>query len=230
MELTTVSVGKFPQEYTEEQIMAIAKLVGPVSDVKLMFDDMTGRLKGFAHIRYNDVETARLAVRNLNYMPIANNRYLRCVFTTDTHTDAQLPQLPLGLQIAMNQQADRVVDDIVAQLDNLTSMAVIADLKKMCQDNPELACVLFERYPQLGMAAVDIAIKTGATNPDIVGLVRRHRSREIVELSPEQLHWLRQVAVVPASDFDDVGDAAATMRQLQEDVIAGRFGDISHAN
>lgn len=230
MELTTVSVGKFPPEYTEEQIMAIAKLVGPVADVKLMFDDMTGRSKGFAHIKYNDVETARLAVRNLNYMPIANGRFLRCVFTNDTHTDAQLPQLPLGSQIAMNQQADRVVDDIIALLDNATSMAVMGDLKRMCQDNPELACVLFERYPQLAMATVDLAVKTGATNPDIVGLVRHHRSRDIVELSPEQLHWLRQLAVVPDTDLDQVGDAAAAMRQLQQDVIAGKFGDISHAN
>lgn len=32
---TTVSIGKFPFDYTEEQVLEIARSVGPVLDLKL---------------------------------------------------------------------------------------------------------------------------------------------------------------------------------------------------
>lgn len=226
MSLTTVLVGKFPQEYTEEQIMSIAKSVGPVVEVKLMFDDMTGRLKGFAHIKYHDEETVRLAVRNLNYMPLANNRFLRCVVTDDISTDGQLPTLPLGTQIAMNQQADRVAMDVVAAMDQTTGLKFLGDLKAMAQENPELAAVLFERYPQLALATIEASLKLGATNPDIVNLVRQLGPREIVELSPDQIHLLRQVAEMSDEDFTELGEQAEVMRQLRDDVNQGKFGDL----
>ncbi|CAN3359466.1 mRNA 3'-end-processing protein Rna15p [Diutina catenulata] len=228
MEKCTVSVGKFPPEYTEDQILAIAKSVGPVQELKLKFDDLTGRSKGFADIRYVDNETARSAVRNLSYMPIANGRFLRCVFTDDLTSDEKLPpNLPLGSQISINQQANQVVAELMNSIDKGMGMKVLQDIKTMSQENPELTQVLLANYPQLAMALVEVALKFGATNPDIIELVRAPDSRDIVELSSDQLQLLRAVAQTPdekISELDD--DKAEVMRQLREDIISGKFGDV----
>lgn len=62
---TCVSIGKFPFDYTEEQVLEIARSVGPVLDIKLLFDELTGKSKGYAIVNYGDVETAGSAVMKL---------------------------------------------------------------------------------------------------------------------------------------------------------------------
>ncbi|OUM51539.1 hypothetical protein BVG19_g642 [[Candida] boidinii] len=77
-----IYIGSIPFDQTEEQILDIARSVGPVVSSKLLFDKETGKSKGYAFIEYADVETASSAVRNLNNYAIGN-RYLKCNFSSE---------------------------------------------------------------------------------------------------------------------------------------------------
>lgn len=77
-----IYIGSIPFDQTEEQILDIARSVGPVVSSKLLFDKETGKSKGYAFIEYDDIETASSAVRNLNNYAIGN-RYLKCNFSSE---------------------------------------------------------------------------------------------------------------------------------------------------
>lgn len=132
---TCVSIGKFPFDYTEEQVRDIARSVGPVLDVKLLFDELTGKSKGYAIINYGDNETASSAVRNLNYMTLPNGRFLKCSFVTDydmsSKESVKLPPLPLGIQIHPNQNASQVISTILSNIDSNSALQILKEIKVM---------------------------------------------------------------------------------------------------
>ncbi|ODV98305.1 hypothetical protein PACTADRAFT_48090 [Pachysolen tannophilus NRRL Y-2460] len=78
-----IYVGSIPYDQTEEQVLEIAKSVGPVVDLKLLFDKETGKSKGYAFVEYSDLESAQSAVRNLSRYNIGN-RTLKCNFSNET--------------------------------------------------------------------------------------------------------------------------------------------------
>ncbi|KAK4534718.1 hypothetical protein CDCA_CDCA02G0743 [Cyanidium caldarium] len=63
---TTVFVGNIPYGVTEEMLLERLQEVGPVVNVRIVYDKDTGKPKGFGFCEYRDAETAESAVRNLN--------------------------------------------------------------------------------------------------------------------------------------------------------------------
>ncbi|GMM33266.1 Rna15 protein [Saccharomycopsis crataegensis] len=74
-----VYVGNIPFDFTEFDLQSIVSTVGTVISIKLAFDQMTGKSKGYAFVEYADNSTAASAVRNLNNYPVGN-RTLKCGF------------------------------------------------------------------------------------------------------------------------------------------------------
>ncbi|CAI6510596.1 AIS_HP2_G0018630.mRNA.1.CDS.1 [Saccharomyces cerevisiae] len=58
-----VYLGSIPYDQTEEQILDLCSNVGPVINLKMMFDPQTGRSKGYAFIEFRDLESSASAVR-----------------------------------------------------------------------------------------------------------------------------------------------------------------------
>lgn len=234
MEGTSVSVGKFPFEYSEEQILTVVSSAGPVEDLKLLFEDLTGKSKGFVIVKYVDVESAASAVRNLNYMvlPNTNNRFLRCTFVNDLEIKSdsntqKLPPLPLGTQIYPTQTPQGVISEIVNTINPESSLQILQDIKKMAISNPELTKILFDKFPQLTQALVELSVKTSTTNTDLVELTLNQKFPDLTELDQEQVQLLRNV-------YDLTEDEVASLDESKQDVVRkvkqyvkeGKYGEI----
>jgi len=77
-------VGNIPIEATEEGLIGIMKIAGPVVSIRRMFDQDSGAFKGIAHCEYATVASAQLAERNLNgHILMARN--LRVMALKDLH-------------------------------------------------------------------------------------------------------------------------------------------------
>mmetsp|Transcript_7036 Transcript_7036/g.21429 ORF Transcript_7036/g.21429 Transcript_7036/m.21429 type:complete len:287 (-) Transcript_7036:347-1207(-) len=72
----TVFVGNIPYDTTEEQLRDIFSQVGVVSSFRLVYDSKTGKPRGYGFCEYEDAETARSALRNLDSVEV-NGRPLR---------------------------------------------------------------------------------------------------------------------------------------------------------
>ncbi len=88
-----IYITSIPYDKTEEQVLDIAKSVGPVVSSKLLFDRDTGKSRGVCLVEYSDYETASSAVRNLNNFPVSGGdgskggmmrRYLKCNFASES--------------------------------------------------------------------------------------------------------------------------------------------------
>lgn len=85
-----IYVGSIPYDQTEEQILDIFKTVGPVANIRLVFDKESGKSKGFAFVEYVDPGSAASAVRNLNNYQIGS-RNLKVDFSRETSVSSPGP-------------------------------------------------------------------------------------------------------------------------------------------
>lgn len=77
-----VYLGSIPYDQTEQQILDLCSNVGPVMNMKMMFDSTTGKSKGYAFIEFKDLESSASAIRNLNGYQLGN-RFLKCGYASN---------------------------------------------------------------------------------------------------------------------------------------------------
>jgi cold-inducible RNA-binding protein len=68
--VTSIYVGNLPQEATEEDLRQAFSQHGQVSEVNLVKDRDTGRLRGFAFVEMKDNSEAANAIKQLNLSEI----------------------------------------------------------------------------------------------------------------------------------------------------------------
>ncbi|EMG46829.1 RNA15 mRNA 3'-end-processing protein RNA15 [Candida maltosa Xu316] len=229
---TCVSIGKFPFDYTEDQVRDIARSVGPVLDVKLLFDELTGKSKGYAIINYGDNETAASAVRNLNYMTLPNGRFLKCSFITDydlsNKESIKLPPLPLGIQIHPNQNASQVISSILSNVDSNSALQILKEVKTMSKENPKSTKVLLERFPQLSLALVELSLLSNTTNQELIELTLNKKQVELNELSLDHVRLLQSVERLTEDEIDALDESQQkVVKQIQEEIGKGSYGEVS---
>ncbi|KAI3403859.1 hypothetical protein KGF56_003289 [Candida oxycetoniae] len=228
---TCVSIGKFPLDYTEEQVLEIARSVGPVLDVKLLFDEMTGKSKGYAIVNYGDVETAGSAVRNLNYMTLPNGRFLKCSmvsgYNTEEESAVKLPPLPLGVQIHPNQNASQVISSLLSNIDSNSALQILKEIKTMSIENPKGAQLLLERFPQLALALVELGLITNTTNQELIEMTLNKRTIELKNLSIDHVNLLQSVYALSDDELKDLDeDQQQVVKKVKKEIEKGSYGDI----
>ncbi|EGV64708.1 hypothetical protein PSN45_005049 [Yamadazyma tenuis] len=232
MEKSTVYVGNIPYDYTEEQVLEIASSVGPVDDLRLLFDPVSGKSKGYAFVKYSDRETAASAVRNLNNHSIGN-RNLKCSLSNETSQfetgieNEELPPLPLGVQIFPNQTTGQVISSILSTLDEQTASQILKEAKDMSSTNPIMMERLLEKCPQLAHALAETAILLNVTTPETVEICINRKKRPIFQLSPEQINTLRAVKQLKDDDIQDLEKSKQEiMIKLKTEINSDSFGPI----
>lgn len=232
MERNCVYIGNIPYEYTEEQVLEIAKSVGPVEDLKLLFDPVSGRSKGYAFIKYSDDETAASAIRNLNNFVIGN-RSLKCSLASDTSQfevtaeSEKLPPLPLGIQIFPNQTTSQVISNLLSQFDENTAKQILKEAKDMSSTNPLLMEKLLDKCPQLAHALVEISLLLNATNSETIEICVNRKKHPIERLTPDQTNILRSVKELSDDDIQDLDKPKQEiMKRLRNEISNGSFGVI----
>ncbi|KAK6464828.1 hypothetical protein DFJ63DRAFT_94440 [Scheffersomyces coipomensis] len=225
---TSVSIGKFPFDYTEDQVLEIAKSVGPVLDLKLLFDELTGKSKGYAIINYGDNETAASAVRNLNYMTLPNGRFLKCSFITDGEaTNDRLPILPLGVQIHPNENVQTTIANLVANIDQISGMQLLREIQKMSKENPNLTRLLLEKFPQLAHALVELTLLSNTSNNELIELTLNKRQPDLNELSPAHVQLLKDVSHLTEDEIKSLDDnKREIVEKVRHEIENGTYGQI----
>ncbi|ANB11785.1 Rna15p [Sugiyamaella lignohabitans] len=157
-----VYVGSIPYDHTEEQMLDIFKSVGPVANIRLVFDKDTGKSKGFGFVEYHDEETAASAVRNLNNYSIGP-RALKVAFShetpvgglfKDSKISSDLPPLPQGPIPARGVSGNELISQTIDGFSQERKVQVIVDMKTLISNNPTLATDLLKAAPQLSFAVV----------------------------------------------------------------------------
>ena len=231
----TVHIGSIPFDYTEEQVAEIARSVGPVSDLKLMFDPNTGRSKGSAFVRYADRETALSAVRNLNNMNVGN-RYLRCSFASesdaydsipDLSQHNKLPPLPLGVQLYHNQNAQQAISSILSSLDLQTASELLKEARAMSLENPILMKKLLDQCPQLAHALVETSLMVNVTTKDLVELCLNRMQPDLDTITYDHVELLRQIQALTKEEILDLdADKQKVINDVKNEISKGSYGII----
>lgn len=231
----TIYLGSIPFDYTEEQVAEIAKSVGPVTDLKLMFDPTTGRSKGSAFVRYADRETALSAVRNLNNMNVGN-RYLRCTFSSDSDAfdtmpdfsaHNKLPPLPLGVQLYQNQSADQAISSILSLLDLQTAGRLLKEARSMSLENPLLMKKLLDQCPQLSHALIETSLMVNVTTKDLVQLCLNRRQPDLEVVTFNHVQLLRQVDALTEEEINELDESKrSVIKDVKYEISKGSYGII----
>lgn len=72
----TIFVGNIPYDYEEQSLLETLSMVGPINNFRIVYDDQTGKSKGYGFCEYKDSEIAASALRNLKAIDY-NGRQLR---------------------------------------------------------------------------------------------------------------------------------------------------------
>lgn len=249
-----IYIGSIPFDQTEEQVLDIAQSIGPVVNMKMMFDKETGKSKGYAFIEYADIETASSAVRNLNNYSIGN-RHIKCDFSSDdnlTNTSSiimqkkleeTLPPLPPGLILKNDESFSDSISNTLQSFDQIRLNNIIKDCHAMAVRNPVLFGELLAQCPQLSYAIVETLLLTNKVQPDQVSEIlinngggvpsndngssnnNNSGSNEFEQLDQEKIALIKQVLQIPDSDLAALPqDQLASILEIKENARRGLYG------
>ncbi|OBA22862.1 hypothetical protein METBIDRAFT_34837 [Metschnikowia bicuspidata var. bicuspidata NRRL YB-4993] len=228
-----IYLSSIPYDYTEEQVADIAKSVGPITDLKLMFDSTTGRSKGSAFVRFSDREAALSAVRNLNNMNVGN-RYLRCTFASDSDAfDSmpefsnynKLPPLPLGVQLYQNQTPQQAISAILSSLDLQSASEMLKEARSMSLENPQLMKKLLTQCPQLSHALVETSLMMNVTTKDLVELCLNRGQAKVENLTEDHVLLLRQVNDLSEEELSFLDEnKRKVVESVKNEISKGSYG------
>lgn len=217
-------------------MLDIAKSVGPVVNLKLLFDKDTGKSKGYAFVEYADAETAASAVRNLNNYTLGN-RTIRCNFSNEPTITAGganrtrkivkphsvIPPLPSGISLedAPGISPESAVSAALRSLDSSRLGNLIRDSKDMATADPESMTRLLETNPQLAYALVEaLLLSNSVSASDIEGIVVKQADPALAEfnaLPQEQQNMIRQILTITDDQLNGVpSDQRAMIFQIKE--------------
>ncbi|CAR29375.1 hypothetical protein ZYGR_0AD00570 [Zygosaccharomyces rouxii] len=184
-----VYLGSIPYDQTEEQILDLCSNVGPVNNLKMMFDPQTGKSKGYAFVEYKDLESSASAVRNLNGYQFGS-RLLKCGYATGTDmenndnnnnsnnnnnnsnnmedgTSLKFARLPAGIDVNINMTTPAMmISSELAKRNAEEQLGLLRNFQDWTRRNPEDAVELLRECPQLSFVIAEILLTNGISNVD----------------------------------------------------------------
>ena len=178
-----VFVGNLAFNTTEEQLHTIFSEIGRVINVRMVIDQETGKMRGFAFVEFEHAQDALSAIRNMNEYEL-NGRKLRVNFSNMSHLEALAGKL--GMDIPNNSitasslttgtkqssvlgkgftssssttAGTTAVADALKGLSKGEMYDVIAKLKEIADRDPDEARRVLAGHPQLPEAALYLMSK-----------------------------------------------------------------------
>ncbi|EDO16169.1 hypothetical protein Kpol_1026p16 [Vanderwaltozyma polyspora DSM 70294] len=190
-----VYLGSIPYDQTEEQLLDLCRNVGPVVNLKLMFDPQTGKSKGYAFVEYKDLETSASAVRNLNGYPIGS-RFLKCGYSSNSdigsgggndligndqdfgnnngssngnssNTFLRFPELPSGIDVNINMTTPAMmISSELSKKSPEEQLEILSKFQDWSKENLDDAIALLEECPQLVISFAEMLLTNGISKTD----------------------------------------------------------------
>lgn len=164
--IRSIFVANIAFETNEEQLKSVLAEVGPVVNLKLIYDP-SGRPRGFGFCEYQDAETAKSAVRNLAGKEV-NGRPLRIDSATNAPgenfrasaapgRDAPI-EPPLYGPPVPPESAPEAITKAVASLPPEQMFELMKQMKWCIEHNPEETRQLLLHNPQLAYALLQAQV------------------------------------------------------------------------
>lgn len=186
-----VYLGSIPYDQTEEQILDLCSNVGPVTNLKMMFDPQTGKSKGYAFVEYKDLESSASAVRNLNGYQFGS-RLLKCGYATGSDISVsdstqqqqaqnqklnhqsfeessylKFPELPSGVDVNINMTTPAMMISCeLAKKSPEQQLTLLKVFQGWTRENPEDAVELLRECPQLSFVIAELLLTNGISKVD----------------------------------------------------------------
>lgn len=185
-----VYLGSIPYDQTEEQILDLCSNVGPVTNLKMMFDPQTGKSKGYAFVEYKDLESSASAVRNLNGYQFGS-RLLKCGYASNSdisvsdssqqhsgpglqnsasfedNATLRFPELPAGIDVNINMTTPAMmISSELAKKSHEEQLQLLRVFQDWCRQNPEDAVELLKECPQLSYVIAELLLTNGISKVD----------------------------------------------------------------
>lgn len=195
-----VYLGSIPYDQTEQQILDLCSNIGPVVNLRMMFDTQTGKSKGYAFIEFKDLSASASAVRNLNGYQFGS-RFLRCGYASNSemsmssgsnnsgnanssdlgtgsggNNQLRFAGLPSGVDVNINMTTPAMmISSEVSKLSKDDQLSLLRNFQDWAGDNPKLCKILFSEYPQLTYVIAELLLTNGISKvDDLTRLAPRH--------------------------------------------------------
>lgn len=241
-----VYLGSIPYDQTEEQILDLCSNVGPVTNLKMMFDPQTGKSKGYAFVEYKDLEASNSAVRNLNGYQLGN-RFLKCGYygggstsndtgdsNTTTNETLTFPSLPQGTDVNINMTTPAMmISSLLSTKGKAEQYDLLRTLQGMACKNKEDFVALLEQCPQLTFVIAELLLTNGISSvDDLTQLAATNMStptKDDVQTDPKvqehQRELLRQVLQLSDGEIAVLpDDEKMSLWDLKQKAMKGEFG------
>lgn len=200
---------------TEEQIIHTFSSVGQVLNFRLVYDNDTGRPKGFGFAEFADTDAAASAVRNLNNYEVMG-RELRVDFSHVGGKDdaapagyiAQIPQqpqppqppngygqqtasgslppLPPGVDLQPGLTCPDAISKTLSTLPAPQLLDILSQMKGLVMGDPAKATELLKQAPQLSYAIFQALLLMGLVDTTVLASVVEQASQPS-QPPPQQL-------------------------------------------
>ena len=214
----SVFVGNIPYEATEDELRSIFSRVGPVVSIRLMYDKDTRQPKGFGFIEYRDIETAYSCMRNLNDVEYGG-RPMRVDWADHELRSAEAVQKVLRTSNAeVSEHTEKIVaeklqefrgkisddmmgvvnddmrgyrdiEEIVEHLSKDQLVMMLAEVKRLACNSPDLARAFLQEFPQVKIACLSAMSRLSVSGESFSALtaqelsVARQRARVVIHQS-----------------------------------------------
>ncbi|VDL73457.1 unnamed protein product, partial [Nippostrongylus brasiliensis] len=199
-------VGNISYEVPEDTIRQIFSKVGHVVHIKMVHDRETGKPKGYGFIEFLDVQTAELAIRNLNGYEV-NGRQLRVDSAAggDRSVD-EIQQLQAALSAAQVEEspygpepeegrAPEAISRTVASLPPEKMFELMKQMKDVVRSNPSEAKQMLIQNPQLAYALLQAQVVMRIVDPQ-VAIAMLHREPAASTVPFHQMSYPAQAVPV----------------------------------
>lgn len=184
-----VYLGSLPYDQTEQQILDLCRNVGPVSDMKMMFDPQTGKSKGYAFVEFKDLESSASAIRNLDRYQLGS-RFLRCSYANGNDLRSatgmggpgnsgsdqmdgmgsnppRFADLPSGIDVNINMTTPAMmISSELSKLDKTSQLDLLRGFQEWAKTDSENVTVLLAEYPQLTYVIAELMLTNGIAKVD----------------------------------------------------------------
>lgn len=183
----TVYLGSIPYDQTEQQILDLCENIGPVKKLKMMFDPMTGKSKGYAFIEFQDYQSSLSAIRNLNGLSFGN-RTLKCGYSSQQQQELneeendgmnisndtednnnKYDNLPGGIDVNINMTTPAMtISSIISKHSKEEQLDLLRTIKEWIAktEDKEYCYALIREYPQLSFVIAELLLSNGLSNVD----------------------------------------------------------------
>lgn len=155
---STVYVGNIDFDIPEQRVIDELSKIGRVLNFRMMIDKQTGKFKGYGFCEYESPLIAEAAVQKLRIT--FNNRQLKINYadieTPYAKKEAEMPITNL-IQV-LNQMEKSNLKDVIFYLKKM-ALDQPKKLKKLMEENENLAIALFHAFIELGLVEQESVYK-----------------------------------------------------------------------